>query len=68
VEKRSESVPQVGDTVRYFPVKDRPEFSEHVVREVFLNGMPSHRFPLLKLDGKAGVVEASHCKAVNSDG
>jgi hypothetical protein len=52
-----------GDFVRYFPVmKDRSEHSDSLVDEVYENGIPSCREPMLKLKSKPGLVLASHCE------
>lgn len=57
---------KVGDTVRFYPVAGRQIHSTHTVAEVIPNGIPSCREPMLKLEGKAGVVLAAHCKPVKS--
>lgn len=55
---------EVGQRVRFYPIAGRKIHSIHTVTEVFLNGIPSCREPMLKLEGKAGVVLAAHCSIV----
>lgn len=54
-----------GDLVGYKSCLEDPEFS-HVgrVREVYLDGIPSHRCPMIKLEGKAGVLDIDHCTKI----
>ena len=54
---------KIGDSVRYFPVmRDRTEFLDTTVHDVFPEGIPSLRVPLLMLEGKSGVIMAAHCE------
>ena len=52
----------VGDRVGYLSVLGDSEF-QHVgeVYELWPDGIPSCREPMLKSEGKAGVVLAEHC-------
>lgn len=54
-----------GDLVGYKSVLEDSEF-QHVgkVRSVHPNGIPSCREPMVMLEGKAGVVLASHCTRI----
>lgn len=53
---------EVGDLVGYKSCIDDPEF-QHVGRvyEIWATGIPSDRRPLLKIQGKAGVIDPDHC-------
>ena len=57
-----------GDLVGYKSCLEDPEFS-HVgrVREVYLDGIPSHRRPMIKIEGKAGVLDTDHCTKIPAD-
>lgn len=62
---------KVGDKVKYYPVMGGPFASAHLettVREVYPNGIPSCREPMLMLNGKAGVVLAAHCIFAGQEG
>lgn len=52
----------IGDKVGYVSRLGDSEF-QHVgkVRDVIPDGIPSCKKPLLMLDGKSGVVLATHC-------
>jgi hypothetical protein len=53
-----------GDRVLYFPVLGKTKLPNGIpatVTDVYQNGIPSCREPMVKLDNKAGVVLASHC-------
>ena len=52
---------KVGDTVRYYPVIGGKESTVRVVTDVYPNGIPSCREPMVNLEGMAGVLLASHC-------
>jgi len=52
----------IGDTVGYKSYLDAPEFTAvGKVREIWPDGIPSCREPMLLIDGKAGCVLQSHC-------
>ncbi len=52
----------INDEVGYKSVKDDAEFQHQgLVIEVYPDGIPSCKEPMLKIAGKSGVVLASHC-------
>lgn len=53
---------QIGDLAGYKSILTQAEFS-HVgkVRDIWPDGIPSCREPMLLLEGKAGCLLASHC-------
>lgn len=59
---RDQNEIEPGDQVRFYPVAGRRIFEDHLVEEVWPNGIPSCREPMLKLKGKAGAVLVAHCK------
>jgi hypothetical protein len=58
---------RVGDKVLYFPVKGSWDFEATMIREVLPEGIPSFPKPMVKLDGRAGYVDAAHCKPFPED-
>lgn len=51
-----------GDVVRYYPIMyERMAFSDHRVVEIYPDGVPSCREPMVKLSDKSGIVLVSHC-------
>lgn len=53
---------QEKDLVGYKSVKTDAEFQHQgIVIEVYPDGIPSSKEPMLKIEGKSGVVLASHC-------
>jgi hypothetical protein len=59
---------KVGDTVEYrsFKTDEKPSHVG-VVYDVQPDGIPSCRMPMVKIEGKAGYVLASHCKVVSHE-
>lgn len=57
----------VGDLVQYRSVRHQAAYTEHIVEDVYPEGIPSCREPMVKLKGKSGVVLASHCVRVYMD-
>ena len=58
--RRTKWCPQIGERVFYEEVLGLSG-GMYIVREVAINGIPSCREPMVKLEGKAGFVLASHC-------
>jgi hypothetical protein len=56
---------KVGDVVGYKSCLEDPEFT-HVGRvyDVWIDGIPSDRRPLIKIEGKAGVIDPDHCTKI----
>jgi hypothetical protein len=57
---------RIGDLVGYKSTLRDQEF-HHIgkVREVLLDGIPLCQEPMVMLEGKAGVVLASHCTVIH---
>lgn len=57
-----------GDLVGYVSVVGDKTF-QHCgrVRELWPEGIPSVREPMLKIEGKAGVVLESHCQPIDEN-
>lgn len=53
----------IGDKVGYLRCRsDRSYAHEGMVLAVYPNGITSHGHPMVKIEGKSGLVAASHCK------
>jgi hypothetical protein len=55
--------PQIGERVFYEETLGLSG-EMYIVRDVAINGIPSCREPMVKLEGKAGFVLASHCSYI----
>lgn len=58
---------KVKDFVKYYPIKDGEAFEIRQVRSVHPDGIPSYQYPMLMLEGRAGVVVESHCELLGAD-
>lgn len=57
---------KIGQKVAYFPLRESVKHTLHVVTAVYPKGIPSCKEPMVMLEGKSGVILASHCKAIVS--
>lgn len=58
---------RVGDRVAYYSViGDKEPMHVGVVHTVLPDGIPSCEKPMVMIEGKAGVVLASHCRLVGA--
>jgi hypothetical protein len=55
------------DRVRYYSVKGVDNFSEHKVIAVYPDGIPSCREPMVKLEGKSGLILVSNCNVMGTN-
>ena len=59
---------KIGDLVGYFSVIGDEDF-QHVgkIYDIWENGIPSNPERMVKIEGKAGVVCASHCRIISQE-